>query len=1711
MANAIHQLKRRRSLLQISADYYALVGRTGEIDAARAGRIVAAMRGSTPTDLSGWKESALLPVGLVLYVPTLRNIPRPVVSSREEVGKALRRRGFDHADKLLLRPLKRVLQLMQPLPQGVERADVVRSRLLTSLLVLDGMDRTTAFYLVDQAELKSLTELARMSPASLDTLLRELVESDAAPKELLAQGHAARWIAQARLLSRVAERSRMRLAQVPFHPSQAERRAQHYEQLETSPDLNLQEARLASLLARLHGFQQHLVQGNLELTAGRWSEARDAFQLARGEWHRLVEATGAAESVDDQLGVNLATAVETTRRLLLAIPGNDSEPLGAPPLEPRLSKRSGKYGLRAVVAGDLDRKKDRMGELRKALDATPAHNLPRTARVALDRAVNSVEVGSLAKINDDLLRDLQGAAPTVAGRDLERQERDLMRRNQSGTAAGDWLGVSDAPQFRAVEEALPLSGVADLVGSLWSDEPLVKLLSPRAAARYPQALFEREDVTAFTPFVSLPAATSQQDQVVLPVTDSFFQDYERAVLGPRLSSPAGEDLRFDDEVWADPGGFAAIAPLLYTMTIPAGLGTAYARLGAFEQANQYGTFRVNQYGPDGSVWLDVATADVRDFRVSDYDLFACSTEFEAGPSDWGTWESVGLGVTLEYYATERLHEADILYRQDRRDEAEVVYRDVMCAIENHWSLTGRAALRIDSEAGMASVYATIGQIREGELDEVTFRRPSHLSTMAGTQSDGSPVLQGYVTVTVDEPVPDSFEAQVEAASAWFDFHAPLESRLRTDIASVAVPAQLAGSRLTIGHASYWVDATLLDAYYDHYLYAQAKVQALASGLNWYGYPDEYVPPWSFDHLYRVAKELCDRALGAESQVFSLLSMHESAVEKELLAENAAELTWAESEVAELRVAQQEAANQVASTQADLSLAQVEAQTMKDAARGGVAFDTEYTLPPMEYDAATGEWAEVEPAPGALTGFPDGSELAKAGSQNFLGQALSGIPFIGASFGAAASMSMAHTDYRIDLALLEQTKLVVEATEALNDASLAVAEAERDVAKLRGQQAEEYLRFLQSKTLNSEALELLLGLAREVHEAYLHHAGRMAWLARRALEYQTRRNFTLPQLDYVSGDELADMTRAQRLTADLEAVRSEYVAGATERLQEVKWTIRLSSLDPGAWVDLRHTGICTFVIRQRWLDRHFPGTYLHRLRDARVEFIGLLPAEGPRGILRASGASWVRVPNDTMYRDGETADDWTTESLADSSTPYTDFIMKRLVAVPAVLTLSELDIRSDRAVLSSPQGMLKPLEHMGLDSAWTITLHRQANDFEFVNIRDMEVTFWFLCAYDEDLAEAQEDALIWDGQQGRLRNAAKHGFALQQPSAWAAFTRSPAHDGVDVRSLVWDAGGFPRWEDRRLLTNLTLAVARRPAGSDEITLRLCCDADPVGVELTTVEGAAFSLIGEDLSDMADPPQAHAALEGWVEDTFYVAGQPEVDPQMRWVVKAQPRPIGEAWREVDDEGTRTRSSSGALKGSQGALTRYQGGENWTNLVLQANVTHRKGTLRLCLRDDGHAHYACEIAPDSVRLMRVEDAETELARRDLAYPPEEFLTVAFGVVGDELTLTIDGISIFEKVVDSTPRGALTQGTVALKVLDSPRGYVEFDDLRVIRLTQSGVTAETLLEQPFTTELPGDWSFSDGVEPWLVEPRGYRRLDVSDLLNVTLTIDYLYQMRTV
>src|SRR5262249_42513275 len=151
------------------------------------------------------------------------------------------------------------------------------------------------------------------------------------------------------------------------------------------------------------------------------------------------------------------------------------------------------------------------------------------------------------------------------------------------------------------------------------------------------------------------------------------------------------------------------------------------------------------------------------------------------------------------------------------------------------------------------------------------------------------------------------EDRIDGVKNWFAFEAPGVPTMQS-LPVADINGRVAGTAVRIGNVASYVDGRLIDAYYFDYLYAQAKLQAIASGLNWFGFQDTFVPSWSFDYLFEVAGDLASKAVDSERQVFQMEQLFEQAKEKEFLAGQALQLAEQQMVVADARVAQAEAAS-----------------------------------------------------------------------------------------------------------------------------------------------------------------------------------------------------------------------------------------------------------------------------------------------------------------------------------------------------------------------------------------------------------------------------------------------------------------------------------------------------------------------------------------------------------------------------------------------------------------------------------------------------------------------------------------------------------------------------------------------------------------------------------------------------------------------------------
>lgn len=287
MPDAIHKAMAGDTLASVAGQYYSLGSHDGRIRDVELRKVIDAVRKATQISRKSSGDNEALPPGTTLRIPTLRELNRAVFTDHPGLLGDLKRRGFDHARKLLRHDPNDVARHLSPLPPGYSEGDIRRAWMLTALLNLDGMDLYTARYLHDVTGIGSMEELASQSRATIDAVLATLIgPPHSRPPELAAQGHAARWIvaAKVQVRGRIGELTKIRgrFFQVPFSPSLARSQAEFYEATADDAATPSDDAALASRLGRLHRFQAAVLRGNFGLRAGNWGRRSRVIRRRAG-------------------------------------------------------------------------------------------------------------------------------------------------------------------------------------------------------------------------------------------------------------------------------------------------------------------------------------------------------------------------------------------------------------------------------------------------------------------------------------------------------------------------------------------------------------------------------------------------------------------------------------------------------------------------------------------------------------------------------------------------------------------------------------------------------------------------------------------------------------------------------------------------------------------------------------------------------------------------------------------------------------------------------------------------------------------------------------------------------------------------------------------------------------------------------------------------------------------------------------------------------------------------------------------------------------------------------------------------------------------------------------------------------------------------------------------------------------------------------------
>jgi hypothetical protein len=271
------------------------------------------------------------------------------------------------------------------------------------------------------------------------------------------------------------------------------------------------------------------------------------------------------------------------------------------------------------------------------------------------------------------------------------------------------------------------------------------------------------------------------------------------------------------------------------------------------------------------------------------------------------------------------------------------------------------------------------------------------------------------------------------------------------------------------------------------LQARLRVDQIRAHLNVYAVHDEYVPNGRFQALARLAEGLADRASYFSSRYIDFLAKAEASALEELDAAFMTELGQANVEVAQQR--QSEAALQVTADAANVVAA---GTALSLASQTLTQFQDTYQIGLLRVMNSI-----------SLNLWPPGVGLNLGG-------------FVGSLSGADGYDAQFHTRELEYEANVERSQAAADAAEfhsRVADIERLMADDSLAIEQMKQANLVDRLGFLQNRTLNATAWYGLAAVYRELAETQVRTAGRWAWVAERALEFELNTPVSTVRMDY----------------------------------------------------------------------------------------------------------------------------------------------------------------------------------------------------------------------------------------------------------------------------------------------------------------------------------------------------------------------------------------------------------------------------------------------------------------------------------------------------------------------------------------------------------------------------------------------------------------------
>lgn len=585
--------------------------------------------------------------------------------------------------------------------------------------------------------------------------------------------------------------------------------------------------------------------------------------------------------------------------------------------------------------------------------------------------------------------------------------------------------------------------------------------------------------------------------------------------------------------------------------------------------------------------------------------------------------------------------------------------------------------------------------------------------------------------------------------------------------------------------------------------ARTQLKKIAAGLDFYGFPANYVPIFKFEYLQSVAQYFAQQAIQAERQYIDFTNRGENEEMTRQQLQDSVELGKAEVALADKEVEYAKAELDV--TEENLEYAEQRIKNAKDS-KAQYA-DVSYELTALDAASVFASGPEGYKVSYTYYSPSEGKNVTLSGSDAYK------VMEDAAWRKGMLSREMELANMQRHINELEQAKQVAKEQKEAAQKRVEVAEEQRKMAKLHEQQAKEMLSSFESQLFTPEVWFQLASHMRYISNVYLARAIGVAKKMEKAYEFETGELLKIIKNSY-NTNILSGLLAADYLLKDIDYFTFHLIQATKSKDIPLKQTLSLASLVPAAFsTTFKETGRLEFETSLEDFDMAYPGAYLRKIKKVEVIIEGLLPPGGVTGTLRNSGLSRDRkATGQEFFR----------------------------VQPKEVMFISQYNVRQDFGIFPPDNKVLGVFENCGVATSWALELPPSSNDLNYQTISDVKVIVYYTARHDR-LLEANIKPKLPKTGQGSMAVP----FRVLFPDEFFAFLDS----GELNFELV--AADLPYNERNHVVRGLAVKVSTEQGTTAKgITVEVVHDGGTSGKKATDKDG----IIKMDKDEASNPLNA-----------------------------------------------------------------------------------------------------------------------------------------------------------------------------------------------------------------------------------------------------------------